>query len=126
NGILTKGDLGYDNARVVVPKDIWRSILYQRTASTDSTVQMPSLAQTLVDTNALSVFADWINSLAGTPALAPPAIAPNGGLFQGSVSISLQSTNGGDELYYTLDGSLPNTNSFHYAGPFNLTSNATV
>jgi hypothetical protein len=42
------------------------------------------------------------------------------------VSISLQSTNGGDELYYTLDGSLPNISSFHYVGPFNLTSNATV
>jgi len=42
------------------------------------------------------------------------------------VSISLQSTNGGDDLYYTLDGSLPNTSSFPYAGPFNLTSNATV
>ena len=45
---------------------------------------------------------------------------------QRSVNVSLQSTNGGDDLYYTLDGSLPNTSSFLYAGPFNLTSNATV
>ncbi len=126
NGILTKGDLGYDNARVVVPKDIWRSILYQRSASLDPTVKMPTLARNVVDTNAMSVLAAWINSLAGTPALAPPTIAPNGGVFSSSVSISLQSTNGGDALYYTMDGSLPGTNSFHYIGPFNLTSNATI
>jgi hypothetical protein len=126
NGVLTKGDLGYDNARVVVPKDIWRSILYQRSASLDSTIKMPPLARNVVDTNAMSVVTDWINSLPGTPALAPPTITPTGGVFQSSVSISLQSTNGGDDLYYTLDGSLPNTSSLHYGGPFNLTSNATV
>jgi hypothetical protein len=126
NGALTKGDLGYDNARIVVPKDIWRSILFQRSDSTDNTIKMPPLARNLVDTNAMSVLTDWINSLPGTPALAPPAISPNGGVFTTSVSVSLQSTNGGDTLYYTLDGSLPNTSSFVYAGPFNLTSNATV
>jgi hypothetical protein len=126
NGILTKGDLGFDNARVVVPKDIWRSILFQRSASLDSAVKMPPLARNLVDANAMSVLTDWINSLAGIPALAPPTIAPNGSVFQNTVSISLQSTNGGDDLYYTLDGSLPDTSSFHYAGTFNLTNTATV
>jgi uncharacterized repeat protein (TIGR03806 family) len=126
NGVLTKGDLGYDNARIVVPKDIWRSILFQRSDSLDSTIKMPPLARNLIDTNAMSVLTDWINSLPGIPALAPPTISPNGGIFQSSVGISLQSTNGGDNLYYTLDGSLPNTSSFLYAGPFNLTSNATV
>jgi len=126
NGTLTKGDLGYDNARIVVPKDIWRSILFQRADSLDSTVKMPPLARNLIDTNAMSVLSDWINSLAGIPALAPPTISPNGGTFTTSVNVSLQSTNGGDTLYYTLDGSLPNTSSFLYAGAFNLTSNATV
>jgi uncharacterized repeat protein (TIGR03806 family) len=126
NGTLTKGDLGYDNARIVVPKDIWRSILFQRSDSLDSTIKMPPLARNLIDTNAMSVLTDWINSLPGIPALAPPTISPNGGTFQNSVNISLQSTNGGDNLYYTLDGSLPNTSSTLYTGPFNLTSNATV
>jgi hypothetical protein len=74
----------------------------------------------------MSVLIDWINSLSGTPALAPPTISPNGGAFISPISISVLSTNGGDDLYYTLDGSLPNTNSFHYVGPFDLTSNATV
>ncbi len=126
NGILTKGDLGYDNARIVVPNDVWRSILFQRSDSADPAIKMPPLARNLVDTNAMSVLTDWINSLAGVPALAPPTISPPGGLFQGSVNVSLNSTNGGDSLYYTLDGSLPNTGSFLYAGPFNLATNATV
>src|SRR5207253_2112647 len=43
-GPLTKGDLGFDNAYVVVPKDIWRSILYQRAISYDPSVKMPPLA----------------------------------------------------------------------------------
>ncbi len=126
NATLLKGDLGYDNARVVVPKDIWRSILYQRSASLDPLVKMPTLARNVVDTNAMSVLTAWINSLAGTPALAPPTVAPNGGGFDNAISVSLQSTNGGDVLYYTVDGSLPGTNSTTYTGPFNLTGTTTV
>ena len=126
NAILAKGDLGYDNARVVVPQDVWRSILYQRTGSLDASVKMPPLARNLVDTNAMSVLAAWINSLAGTPALAPPTVTPNGSVFFNSVNVSLQSTNGGDALYYTMDGSLPGTNSLFYAGPFTVASNTTV
>jgi uncharacterized repeat protein (TIGR03806 family) len=126
NAILAKGDLGYDNARVVVPKDIWRSILYQHSASLDSSVKMPPLARNLVDTNGMAVLVAWINNLAGTPALAPPSIAPNGRMFLNSVRVTMQSTNIGDALYYTLDGSLPTTNSFLYTAPFNLTNTATV
>ncbi len=126
NGILAKGDLGYDNAKVVVPKDIWRSILYQRSDSLDNSVKMPPLARNLVDTNGMAVMAAWINSLLGTPALAPPTITPNGSVFLNSINVSIQSTNGGDTLYYTLDGSLPDTGSLVYGGSFNLTSNAIV
>ena len=78
---------------------------------------MPPLARNLIDTNAVAVMAAWINSLPGTPALAPPTIAPNGGTFAPSVNVTLQSTNSGAALYYTLDGSLPTTNSFLYATP---------
>ena len=85
DGALTKGDLGYDHAYVVVPRDIWRSILYQRMESVDPAIKMPPLARNLVDSNSLAVMAAWINGLPGVLALAPPVINPAGGTFQGSV-----------------------------------------
>jgi uncharacterized repeat protein (TIGR03806 family) len=125
NAILLKGDLGLDNARVVVPKDIWRSVLYARMNTVNPSVQMPPLARNLIDTNAVQVMGDWINSLPGTPALAPPTVSPAGGTFAGSVTVTLQQTNAGGTIYYTLDGSLPDTNSFLYTAPLLLT-NATL
>jgi mono/diheme cytochrome c family protein len=126
NAILQKGDLGADNARVVVPKDIWRSILYARMNTVDSAIKMPTLARNLIDTTAVEVMGDWINSLSGVQALAPPTITPPGGSFTGPVTVTLQQTNAGSTLYFTLDGSLPDTNSFVYSGPFMLTNSAVL
>jgi uncharacterized repeat protein (TIGR03806 family) len=126
NALLLKGDLGFDNARVVVPKDIWRSILFDRMNSIDSSIKMPPLARNLIDTNAVEVTGDWINSLPGTPALSPPAISPAGGTFSGSVLVTLGHTNANAALYFSLDGTPPDTNSFHYTAPFSLTNSALV
>ncbi|MGH7968115.1 MAG: chitobiase/beta-hexosaminidase C-terminal domain-containing protein, partial [Limisphaerales bacterium] len=120
------GNLGYDNAHVVTPKDIWRSILYQRANSTDPLTKMPQLARNLVDTNAMSVIADWINSLPGTAALPPPTLVPNGGAFGGNTTITMNDSDPGAVIRYTLDGSLPTTNSILYAGPFALNNSAVV
>ena len=70
--------------------------------------------------------ADWINSLGGTPALAPPSITPAGGSFVNSASVTLQTNNGGAAVYYTLDGTLPTTGAILYAAPFLVTSNLIV
>ena len=91
----------------------------------DQTIQMPDF-RNLIDTNAVQALTAWINSLPGTPALAPPVITPNGGTFFNSVGIALQSTNAGAAVYYTLDGSTPTTNSLLYSAPLNLTNTATV
>jgi len=119
-------NLGYDNARVVAPRDIWRSILYQRANSTNNLIKMPPLARNLVDTNAMAIIAAFINGLPGTPALAPPSLVPAGGTFNGSVTIAASPSDTIAVIYYTLDGSLPTTNSLVYSGPIVLTSSATV
>src|SRR5262249_37310361 len=115
-----------DNAMIVMPRDLWRSVLYLRMNSTDGAIKMPALARNLVDTNAVGVIGDWINSLPGVTALAPPSITPAGGIFANPLSVTLSSTNIDASLYYTLDGSLPGTNSSLYTGPINLSSNVTL
>jgi uncharacterized repeat protein (TIGR03806 family) len=121
-----KGNLGYDNMDIVTPDDVWRSSIYDRMNEVNPPTQMPPLARNLIDTNAVQVMADWINSLPGTPALPPPTLTPPGGIFQGLVSVTLQDPSNDVTMYYTLDGSLPTTNSTLYTGPFLLTNSATI
>jgi hypothetical protein len=118
--------LGVDNARVVAPDDIWRSVLYLRVHSTEPLVRMPPLARNLVDTNAVKVLVNWINSLPGTPAQPPPAIQPNGGAFNSSALVTLSDDDPGATLRYTLDGTLPNSSSTIYTDPFTMNASATV
>lgn len=60
----TAGELGISGARLLLPGDVDRSILYQRMARRDS-VQMPPLATGVLDTTALNIVAEWIESLSG-------------------------------------------------------------
>ena len=120
------GNLGYDNAHVVTPRDIWRSILYQRANSLEPIVKMPPLARNVVDTNAMTVIAAFINGLPGTPALAPPTLSPASGTFNGSVNVTITPPDTNATIYYTLDGSLPTSSSAVYGGPLLLTNSATL
>ena len=48
-------NLGVDNAHVVTPDDIWRSMLYQRVDSLATGIKMPPLARnSSMDTNAMA------------------------------------------------------------------------
>jgi len=80
----------------------------------------------LIDSNAVAVLEDWINSLPGTPAQAPPVIAPNGGSYIYKANISLTAPDSNASIYYTLDGTTPSTSSLLYSNTFGLTSNAVV
>jgi mono/diheme cytochrome c family protein len=126
NTPAVKGNLGYDNVDIVTPNDVWRSSLYDRMDIVNPSIQMPPLARNVIDTNAVQLMANWINSLGGTPALAPPTVTPATGMFQGFVNVSIEPSSTNEAIYYTLDGSLPTTNSPLYTGPFLLTNSATV
>ncbi|RLP54793.1 MAG: hypothetical protein D6160_08220 [Ketobacter sp.] len=58
--------------------------------------------------------------------VATPQIVPNGGLFQGSVEVSLASSTSGAAIYYTLDGSQPDAGAIAYNAPFTLIDSTQV
>jgi mono/diheme cytochrome c family protein len=126
NQNIIYGGPGPDNTAMVVPQDIWRSEMYQRADSLVTGVKMPPLAKNLLDTNALAMMAAWINGLAGTPALAPVTITPNGGSFFSAVHVQLQAPDTNAAIYFTLDGTLPTTNYTLYSGTLTLSSNVVV
>lgn len=75
------------------------------------------------------VYVGTINSLAVYGQLSPipmPVISPNGGLFTNSVIVSISVATNGAAIHYTLDGTVPSTNSPLYTGPFVLTNSADV
>jgi mono/diheme cytochrome c family protein len=118
--------LGYDHACIVKAQDVWRSMIYQRMNTLDRAGQMPPLARNLIDTNAVSVMAGWINSLPGTPALAPPVITPSGGVFDQTVAVTIQASDTNATVYYTLDGTVPTTNSPVYSTPLQVSNTLTL
>jgi len=82
---------------------------------------MPTIANGKVyvgTANSLAVFGNFSSILA-------PVIAPPGGIFTNTITITLSASNGA-KIYYTLDGSMPTTNSLLYSGPFTLTNSAGV
>jgi mono/diheme cytochrome c family protein len=118
--------LGIDNPCIIAADDVWRSMIMVRINVVNPASQMPPLARNVIDTNAVQVITAWINSLPGTPALAPPTITPNGGTFSPSVTVTLQGPDTNAAVYYTLNGTLPTTNSFLYSAPLLLTNSLTL
>jgi uncharacterized repeat protein (TIGR03806 family) len=112
-------DQRIDGARVIVPNDIWRSILFMR-ANTTEAFRMPTLARNTVDEGGMALLRGWIESLPGPPVVPPPEILPRGGSFSHPVEVVLKSRPGA-KIYYTLDGTVPTTSDLLYEKPVQLT-----
>jgi hypothetical protein len=57
---------------------------------------------------------------------AAPVIAPDGGTFSSSQSVSMSSATNSAIIYYTLDGSQPTTSSTQYSGAITVSTDTTV
>ncbi|MDB5320675.1 MAG: hypothetical protein JWN40_2306 [Phycisphaerales bacterium] len=118
-------DLGIDRARVIAPRDVWRSIALARVETSDLT-RMPPLAHEQVDREGAGVLRAWIESLPGVEVLEPPSMQPKGGEFRGAVRVVLRHRDAGATIRYTLDGSAPGKSSAVYQGPLEIKGPVTV
>lgn len=55
-----------------------------------------------------------------------PVITPNGAAFTNSINVSIGTPTPGAQIYFTLDGSTPTTNSPIYTAPFTITNTTAV
>lgn len=56
-------DLGIEGAKIVIPGDTNRSVLFQRLKAVHSDIAMPPLAKNKVDTAGVRLIAEWITAL---------------------------------------------------------------
>jgi uncharacterized repeat protein (TIGR03806 family) len=107
-----------DHSRVIAPNDIWRSILYMRTDTTEA-FKMPPLARNTIDGQGMKLLRQWIESMPGPPVLPPTDISPRGGNFSQPVEVTLTSEPGA-KIFYTLDGTVPTTSDLPYEKPVKI------
>jgi uncharacterized repeat protein (TIGR03806 family) len=69
--------LGITGAKVVVPRDTGKSILYQRIHTVDSVIKMPKIGRNIIDDAGTTMIAQWIGSMddQGNSGSAPSASA---------------------------------------------------
>jgi uncharacterized repeat protein (TIGR03806 family) len=118
-------DEGIDHARIIAPNDRWRSILYMR-ANTVEAFKMPPIARQTVDQSGMDLLRQWIESLGGRPALAPPDFSLPAGNYAKAIEVKLTQPEPGVEIRYTVDGSIPGTTDPLYTQPLHLANSATV
>ncbi|MGO8699487.1 MAG: chitobiase/beta-hexosaminidase C-terminal domain-containing protein [Limisphaerales bacterium] len=118
-------DEGIDHARMIAPRDRWRSILYMR-ANTVEGFKMPPLARQTVDGEGMALLRQWIESLGGRSVVPPPEFSLPAGNFPKPIDVVLAVGEPGAVVRYTLDGSIPAADDPLYAQPLHLTNSTTV
>lgn len=68
----------------------------------------------------------WTAFGGGNPAAATPTFNPPAGLYNTPQSVSISSTTPGASIYYTTDGSIPNTSSAMYSAPITISTTTTL
>jgi uncharacterized repeat protein (TIGR03806 family) len=112
-------DQGIDKPRIISPHDIWRSIIIMR-MNTVGDIRMPPLARETIDQKGVALLQEWVTSMPGRSVLAPPVISPAGGSYEQPIEISLQESEPGADIRYTLDGSAPGPSDQRYDKPIKL------
>jgi len=105
--------LAIPGAKVIVPDDLKRSILYHRLSIVGDN-QMPPLGRNLVDTNAVSVFEKWILGLHGAPPVLPRGWSSQD-IGAVGVSGSADYLNGRFNLLASGGDIWENADAFHFA-----------
>ncbi len=110
---LVTGDVYETNYQVILASTLGSNIaLVGFTGGTGGSVSVQTIS-------------DFIFTELSPPA-ASPTFAPNGAIFTNSILVSINAQGSGGQIYYTLDGSFPSTNSIAYTGPFLLTNTAAI
>lgn len=117
-------DQGIDRPRIISPHDIWRSIAFMR-VNTNGDIRMPPLARETIDQQGVALLGQWIRSLPGRPVLDPPTLSRAGGTYDAPIEVSLQDSQPGADIRYTVDGSEPEASDPRYEKPIQI-SDATV
>jgi hypothetical protein len=102
-------------------------------AGSSDLLLLPALQiQWAEQTNDLSFTAGYLSPAtpgSGNGAMLPgvtptPVLSHPGGVFSGSLSVTVTCANAEADIHYTLDGTVPTTNSPLYTAPLEFTSNA--
>jgi len=56
----------------------------------------------------------------------PVTFSVQGGQYTGSINLTLSTSNGADQIYYTLNGSIPDQNKYHYTGVLSINSTRVI
>ena len=112
-------DEGMDNASIITPNDIWRSIALVRMRTLEG-FKMPPLAHQVLDRKGIELIEQWVQTLPGKPVVAPPTISPSGGNYLKPIEVTLNQAQGAT-IHYTVDGSAPTSSDPVYEKPIKLT-----
>ena len=98
-------------------------------AATSAKLQIP-MGMALNDAGTLYI-ADYYNYRVrqinlGVSAPSSPIITPIGGSYNAVQTVTIGNISVGDTAYYTLDGTVPTSQSLNYTGPFTVNHSATV